>query len=159
MATKAEKEYRAQQITAAAQSLVGGRERAKGVGGGSIGGGPRVRAGGDLSRYNINYTDDPLAPKAKAKPKPKKSPGAPKKTVQRRIPRKAAAAPRKLPRTSTRTRATTPNKALATKGRAGGTLYEGRGDPYTGLTIQQAKARAAAEIAARRRRAATTRAL
>jgi len=158
MATKAEKEYRAQQITAAAQSLVGGRERAKGVGGGSIGGGPRVRAGGDLSRYNINYTDDPLAPKAKAKPKPKKSPGAPKKAkVQRRVPRQSATAPRRT--TTQRTRTTAPNKALATKGRAGGTLYEGRGDPYTGLTIQQAKARAAAEIAARRRRAATTRAL
>lgn len=148
MATKEEKEYRAQQIAAAAQSLVAGRERAQTVSRGSLAP-PSLRQSGDLSRYNIAYSDDPAARAraaaaaaaaraaaaaagtGSAAPRPRPSGGT--TTVSQ--PRAGSAAP---PRTQAQVQTTA--KLLSQTGRAQGTLYEGRGDQYTGLTITQAKA-------------------
>ena len=133
MATKEEKQAKQDAIDAQRGALGGGRARAQGIAGGAIGAGPRLRNSGDLSRYNINYTDDPNAAKAKPKaaPKPKATKIARRKTVMSKPKPKAA------PRKATTIRK--PSTALASKGVSGGRLYEGRGDRYTGMTTAQAR--------------------
>jgi len=145
MATKAEKEAKANALAAAAQALIGGRERATGVARGSLTS-PTLRQAGDLSRYNIGYTDAPLAraraeAAARARAAGTTTTGT---TTTRRRTRRTGTTATTAATTAARARQSTATTAsLAAKGMKPGTLYEGRGDEYTGLTIAQAKALAA----------------
>lgn len=68
MATADEKKAKDAARQAAAQSVVADRERAAARTSGALAG-LKLRAAGDLSRYNINYTDDPSARTSSTTPK------------------------------------------------------------------------------------------
>jgi hypothetical protein len=165
MATADEKRAKDAARQAAAQGIVADRERANARASGALGG-LKLRSAGDLSRYNIGYTDDPNAAKPKApttsggssgasptRPPTSTTTGAtpPKRPTTRRISdgsRPVSGAlyetnpttrrPRGLPAGPTGT--WTPDAAAAARGGRPGTLYEGRGDPYTGKTVAELQA-------------------